>query len=258
MTELHVHHFGDPAGAPLLAVHGITGHGRRFRRSGEEGWPDRHTVAVDLRGHGRSTSAGPWSIAQHVTDLLDTMDAHGLASVDVLGHSYGGAIALALVARSPERVRRLVLLDPALHTPAESGSANALAAISFAGFASPDEAMDARLMGNDTIRDAVQEDLDEHLVQDDDGRWRYRFHAPAIVTGWGELCSPVPRLTTARPTLVVAAGRAPFVTPEIEADLRAQLGDQLSLVRLDCGHMVYWEDFPGTVAAVREFLDPAS
>ena len=51
---------------------------------------------VDLRGHGRSTSDGPWSIAQHVTDLLDTMDAHGLASVDVLGHSYGGAIALAL------------------------------------------------------------------------------------------------------------------------------------------------------------------
>lgn len=255
MTALHVHHFGDQNGAPLLAVHGITGHGRRYRRSGDEGWPSRHTIAVDLRGHGRSTSDGPWSIAQHVTDLLDTMDAHGLASVDVLGHSYGGAIALALLARSPERVRRLVLLDPALHTPAESGTANALAAMTFPGFVSPDEAMQARLMGNEAIRAAVQEDLDEHLVQGDDGRWRYRFHPPAIITGWGELCSPVPRLAVTPPTLVVAANGAPFVTPEIEADLRAQLGDQLSLVRLDCGHMVYWEDFAGTVAAVNGFLD---
>ncbi|MFN8022419.1 MAG: alpha/beta fold hydrolase [Acidimicrobiales bacterium] len=255
MTALHVHHFGDPSGEPLLAVHGITGHGRRFRRSGDEGWPSRHTIAVDLRGHGRSTSDGPWSIAQHVTDLLDTMDAHRLGSVDLLGHSYGGAIALALLARAPERVRRLVLLDPALHTPAENGSANALAAMTFPGFDSPDEAMQARLMGNEAIRAAVQEDLDEHLVQGDDGRWRYRFHPPAIITGWGELCSPVPRLPAAPPTLVVAANGAPFVTPEIDADLRAQLGDQLSLVRLDCGHMVYWEDFPGTVAAVNGFLD---
>jgi lipase len=255
MTALHVHHFGDPSGEPLLAVHGITGHGRRYRRSGEEGWPSRHTIAVDLRGHGRSTSDGPWSIAQHVTDLLDTMDAHGLASVDLLGHSYGGAIALALLARAPQRVRRLVLLDPALHTPAESGSANALAAMAFPGFASPDEAMQSRLMGNETIRDAVQEDLDEHLVQGDDGRWRYRFHPPAIITGWGELCSPVPDLSATVPTLVVAADGAPFVTPQIEHDLRTQLGQQLSLVRLACGHMVYWEDFAGTVAAVTGFLD---
>lgn len=258
MSVLHVHHFGNPSGTPLLAVHGITGHGRRFRRSGEEGWPDRHTIAVDLRGHGRSTGDGPWSIAQHVTDLLDTMDAHGLERTDLLGHSYGGAIALALLARAPERVDRLVLLDPALHTPAENGNANALAAIAFPGFASPEEAMEARIMGNDAIRSAVQEDLDEHLVQGDDGRWRYRFHVPTIVTGWGELCSPVPRLASAPRTLVVAANGAPFVTPEIEADLRAQLGDQLSVVRLDCGHMVYWEDFAGTTAAVTGFLDRPS
>lgn len=254
MTALHVHDLGSPTGTPLLAVHGITGHGLRFRRSAVEGWPDRRTLAVDLRGHGRSTSDGPWSIAQHVTDLIDTLDAFGLDSVDVLGHSYGGAIALALLARAPERVARLVLLDPALHTPAENGTAMAMAAIAFGGFASPEEAMDARLMGNEAIRDAVQEDLDEHLVQGDDGRWRYRIHPPAIITGWGELCSPVPRLPMAPPTLVVAANGAPFVTPEIEADLRAQLGDRLSVVRLDCGHMVYWEDFAGTVAAVNAFL----
>ena len=64
MAVLNVHHFGDPDGEPLLAVHGITAHGRRFRRLAEEALPQRRTVAVDLRGHGRSVYDGPWSIPQ--------------------------------------------------------------------------------------------------------------------------------------------------------------------------------------------------
>ena len=75
MAVLHTHLFGDPGGAPVLAVHGITAHGRRFRRLAEEAWPDRRTLAVDLRGHGRSTADGPWSIPQHVADLIETADA---------------------------------------------------------------------------------------------------------------------------------------------------------------------------------------
>ncbi len=74
MSVLNVHEFGDPGGAPLLAVHGINAHGRRFVRLATEGWPERHTLAVDLRGHGRSTYDGPWNMAQHVTDLIDTLD----------------------------------------------------------------------------------------------------------------------------------------------------------------------------------------
>ena len=106
MTVLHTYELGDPDGEPMLAIHGITAHGRRFRRLAEEAWPERRTVAVDLRGHGHSTSDGPWSIPQHVTDLLDTLDDLGLDGVDVVGHSDGGAIALALLAAAPERVRR--------------------------------------------------------------------------------------------------------------------------------------------------------
>lgn len=254
MALLHVHDFGDPNGRPLLALHGIMGHGGRFRRAATDAWPERRTIAVDLRGHGRSTSDGPWSIAQHVTDVIDTLDAFGIASTDVVAHSYGGAIALALLARSPGRIDRLVLLDPALHTPAENGTANALAAISFEGFRSPDEAIEARSPADDATRAAIAIDVAEHLVEGEDGRFRYRFHPPAVITGWGELCSPIPRLAATPPTLLVAATRAPFVTPEVEADLRAQLGEQLSTVRIDSGHMLYWERFDDTVAAVSAFL----
>jgi pimeloyl-ACP methyl ester carboxylesterase len=59
MTRLTVHHLGRPAGTtdelPILAIHGVRSHGRRFRRLAEEAWPDRSTLAVDLREHGDST-----------------------------------------------------------------------------------------------------------------------------------------------------------------------------------------------------------
>ena len=114
MAVLHTHSFGDPAGVPLLAVHGITAHGGRFRRLAEEAWPHRRTLAPDLRGHGRSTADAPWNVAQLVQDLADTLDAHGVTGpVDVVGHSYGGVVTLAFLAAHPGRVRRLVLLDPA-------------------------------------------------------------------------------------------------------------------------------------------------
>jgi pimeloyl-ACP methyl ester carboxylesterase len=179
MAVLHTHEFGDGAGAPLLALHGVTGHGRRYRRLGDEGWPDRRTVAVDLRGHGRSTSDGPWNVQQHVDDLIDTLDALQLPELDVVGHSYGGTIALALLARAPERVRTLALLDPALTVTAEMADLAALSMIADQGFATVDEAVAFRTGGDERLTETVAAEVADHLVEGDDGRYRFRFHRPA-------------------------------------------------------------------------------
>ncbi|MET0145245.1 MAG: alpha/beta hydrolase [Ilumatobacteraceae bacterium] len=257
MSTLHRYELGDPAGPPLLAVHGITAHGLRFRRLAEECWPTRRTVAVDLRGHGRSTSDGPWSIQQHVTDLLDTLDALALDRVDVVGHSYGGNIGVQLLATAPQRVRRLVLLDPALAQPGSSASEAAMDTIEDAGWASVNEATDARnrgLTADGSINPAVPVEIAEHLTLGDDGRYRFRYHRPTVVTAWGEVCYPLPIALERRPTLLVVAERAGLVSDDVVVGLDAMLGDDLHVVRLDCGHMLYWEAFDETAAAIDAFL----
>jgi lipase len=256
MAVLHTHELGNPNGEPLLAVHGITAHGRRFRRLTEEALADRRVLAVDLRGHGRSTSDGPWSVPQHVADLVQTLDAHGVDHpVDVVSHSFGGVLALRLLADHPGRVRRLVLLDPALEFPGDAAAAMATAAIEHPGWATVEEATLARNTGlGDDIHPAVPEEIDEHLVLADDGRYRFRFHRAAVVTAWGEVCLPIPEPLSPVPTLLVPARRADFVTPEVEARLAALLGDHLRTVAVDSGHMVYWERFDETAAAIVDFL----
>jgi lipase len=255
MAVLNVHELGNPQGEPLLALHGINAHGRRYRKLAEEALTDRRWLAVDLRGHGRSTYDGPWSVPQHVADLCDTLDSLGLAEpIDVVGHSFGGLLALALLAAHPERVRRVLLLDPALLLPGDEVSDIAIEAMQLDGWATVDEALAFRNAGlGDEIHPSVHEEIAEHLVDGDDGRYRFRTHRPAVVTAWGELALPIPEVPQ-RPALLVIGERSDFVTPEVEAALLDRFGDQLHLVRLDCGHLVYWERFDDTAAAIAAFL----
>ncbi|MGH3033109.1 MAG: alpha/beta fold hydrolase, partial [Gaiellaceae bacterium] len=65
--RLHVHEWGDASAAPLVCLHGVGGHGRRFRKLAEERLAAGHRVlAPDLRGHGRSGHDEPWTLEAHV------------------------------------------------------------------------------------------------------------------------------------------------------------------------------------------------
>src|SRR5204862_6283899 len=100
---LHLHEWGERAAPPLVCLHGVTGHGRRFRRLAEERLAERFRVlAPDLRGHGRSDWEPPWTIATHAADVLETLDAFGISRPDWLGPPFGGRLRHAARVRAPQ------------------------------------------------------------------------------------------------------------------------------------------------------------
>src|SRR5687768_11565988 len=104
---LYVHEFGEPSDPPLVALHGVKGHGGRWKRLAEAG---RHVYGVDLRGHGRSPWDPPWTLERYAADVLETIDDLGLERTDVIGHSFGGAVGVYVARAAPARVRRLLLV----------------------------------------------------------------------------------------------------------------------------------------------------
>ena len=78
---LHVHEYGPAGSPPLLAVHGVTGHGARWAAFAEQQLAGYQVIAPDLRGHGRSTPLPPWTLEQHAADLLAVIDGYGLDAV---------------------------------------------------------------------------------------------------------------------------------------------------------------------------------
>lgn len=97
----------------MLTIHGVTEHGRIWHRLAHH-LPEIPIAAPDLLGHGRSPWAAPWTIDANVSALAALLDNQGDGPVVVVGHSFGGAVAMHLAAARPDQVAALVLLDPAV------------------------------------------------------------------------------------------------------------------------------------------------
>jgi lipase len=260
MTRLTVHRLGAPTGnatgLPILAIHGVRSHGRRFRRLAEEAWPDRTTLAVDLRGHGGSTWDPPWDVGTHVADLLETLDAEGVERVAVVGHSFGGCLATHLAATAPDRVERFALLDPAIALAPARAAREAEENRVDDGWPTFEAARDERRADRpDHAKGVVDEDLAAHLRQDPDGRWRFRFERSAVIVGFSEMARPPVSLAGfGGAGLLLVAERGDYVTPALRDALRRDLGPRLTVRTLDVGHMIFWDAFESTGAMVSAFL----
>ncbi|GGG12283.1 alpha/beta hydrolase [Rhodococcoides trifolii] len=240
MPEIEVHTYGPTDGPEVLAIHGMTGHGQRW-----ESWskylPEARIIAPDLIGHGRSRSTPPWSIDAQVEALVDVLDAHASGPVVVVGHSYGGAIAIHLARRSPERVRALALFDPAIGLDPDELLDVAMSTVQHSEYTDADEARAEKLGGawRDVDPALVDAEIEEHLVTTDSGRVRWRLSVPAIVASWGELARPFVLPPADLPVTVVQAMQVqpPYVTAAFEAALRDSL-PHMRYEHFDCDHMV--------------------
>jgi pimeloyl-ACP methyl ester carboxylesterase len=105
---------GGPAGkVPVVFLHSSGGDTRHFTAQLAHLRRSRRAIAVDLPGHGQSPPAASFEIPAVADVLAQALAAHGLDRVVLVGHSWGGAVALALAAQAPQRVAGLLLLDPA-------------------------------------------------------------------------------------------------------------------------------------------------
>jgi lipase len=248
--RLHVHSWGDPDAPPVVCIHGVTGHGERFKRLAEAGWAKRFRVlAPDLRGHGRSGYEPPWTFATHLADLIETLDGLEIDRADVVGHSFGGRLTLELAAAHPKRVRRAVLLDPAIQLLPHIAEVVAEQERSEPIYDSPEDYADRR--ADSPSRELVIEDALLHCERLADGRLRRRTSQPAVISIYGELASaPPPPDTLRAPTLLIHAPSYGLVREE----QLAAYADRVETLAVPGKHMVMWDAFDEVADAVERFL----
>jgi lipase len=251
-----VHRYGPAGPVRMLAIHGLTGYGGRWRHLA--GYlPEIAIAAPDLLGHGRSSWAAPWTIDANVSALAALLNADAPALV--VGHSFGGALALQLAAAHPERVSALLLLDPAVGL-----DGGWMRDIAEAMFSSPDyrgarEARMEKSVGSWSDVDPAWLDMeiDEHLIELPNGRYGWRVSMPAMMSYWSELAREVVLPRAGTPTTLVRAKHTspPYVGDELIAGLHGRLGSDFRLLDFDCDHMVSHSKPTEVAALVRELLE---
>ena len=255
---LHTNRYGPPGPARVLAIHGLTGHGRRWRHLAAGYLSDVGVLAPDLIGHGRSTYAAPWTIDANVAALAGLIESEADGPVVVVGHSFGGAVALHLAAQCPDLLSGVVLLDPAVALDGRW-----MREIAEAMLASPDytdraEARTEKSTGvwADVPPAELDEDLDEHLMALPNGRFGWRVSIPAMVSYWSELARDIALPHRGTPTTLIRAAYQdpPYVTEELIDALSGQLGADFTLRDFACQHMAAQVKPAETAAVIREHL----
>jgi esterase len=111
----------------LLVLHGIYGSGRNWgtiARQLVDARPEWGALLVDLRMHGGSRGFEPphtlAAAAADVDDLVERLDFHAAA---VLGHSFGGKVALVYAGHHADGLRQVWVVDSTLEVREPSGSA---------------------------------------------------------------------------------------------------------------------------------------
>ena len=109
--DLTIPYFKGGRGHPLLYLHGLTGWGR---------WETYH-FSLGITNLVYAPQLPGWSDGQVPTNLTSVrdyaqimaqfLDAVGLEQIDLVGHSFGGWVALYMAVEHPSRVSRLVLVD---------------------------------------------------------------------------------------------------------------------------------------------------
>jgi lipase len=253
-VKLHVEEWGPPDGKRVVCLHGVTSHGRHFAKLAAA-LPDFHVLAPDLLGHGSSVYEPPWDLETHLDAIIETV---GVASAVVIGHSFGGRLALELAARAPKLVPKLVLLDPAIHVQPPVALFAAENARKDRAYVSFDEGIERRYDESQLSRaprELIEEELRGHLVWSDDGGYRYRYCQAAVVAAYGELASQPPPFERARvPTLLVLGERSYLPYDHLLDAHREALAGLLEVVVVPGGHTVLWDALAETAAAVTAFL----
>ncbi|MFG2291595.1 alpha/beta fold hydrolase [Streptomyces sp. NPDC048595] len=250
-TRLHVLDYGGP-GVPLVVLPGITSPAITMDFVVRKLTDLVRPLVLDVRGRGLSDDGGRYDLAAYAEDTEAVVTGLGLDRPVLFGHSMGARIAAVTAVRGKVALRGTVLGDPPMSGPGRGSYPTALTAFL------------------DQLAQAVRgTDADE--VAESWPRWPRREQA--LRARWLASCGREAVLATHRgfeqedffhwwpdvpgPTALLYGAESPVVTAE-GAQEAAALHPSAALVAIpDAGHMLFWDNPPAALAALRAALRAA-
>jgi pimeloyl-ACP methyl ester carboxylesterase len=136
--------WGSGSGPPLVLIHGFSGSAHDFALQIDALAHDRRVLAIDHRGHGRSTKsfdAATYTVDHILDDVIAWLTTTVDGPVDLLGHSMGGRVALRFALAGRELLRSMILMDTTAWSFSFADPAMAELATAYFGSLTPESTM---------------------------------------------------------------------------------------------------------------------
>lgn len=235
---------------PLVLLHGLFLTHHAFSRIIPKLAVDRRVVALDLPGAGDSDRPNAAQVDEYSFEWLadavvETLEALGVSACTLLGHDFGGTLALVLAAKQPDRIRELFLLSPlALTVSLPLQGALAIApSLGLEVFRRTLRRMDfVRFLEQGLSTPELLDEGDAHVFWDRLCRWGGREAAYAMLAQMPSVVRLRDRFAAVSvPTTLVWGDRDEIVPPDHATRLAALLPNASEVLIDGCGHNPAYE-----------------
>lgn len=240
----------------MIVLHGLLGSSRNWLSTGRDLARHFHVFALDARNHGKSPHAPEMTYESMMADIIDWMDAQGLARATIVGHSMGGKTAMLLACRHPERVERLVVVDIAPKDYQWAAHRSEFAAMTELDLVSLTSRSEAELRFEARVSNlTMRKFLSTNLERGNNGAWRWQINLPVLTDSLPvmEKNALQPKDCFAGPTLFVLGGRSRYAESGDHDLIRKHFPAARIEVIADSGHNPHMDAREKFVALVKEF-----
>ena len=251
---MHLNFKKSGSGPPLVILHGLFGSLDNWFSIAKE-LVDHFTLyLVDQRNHGDSPHSTEWNYGVMVEDLRELLDAEGLDSVFLMGHSMGGKTVMNFAVRYPERVRKLIVGDIApRHYPIHHQEIlEGLNALDLSQLQSRKEADD--LLAPYMPELGIRQFLLKSLGRDANG-FAWKVNLSVITQHIEEVGKALDEGTVFEgPTLFLGGANSSYIQEKDLSDMKRHFPNCTWISIPNAGHWLHAEQPQAVVAEMRKFL----
>lgn len=245
---------GDPAGTPVVFLHGYSDSWHSYELVLPHLPPSVHAYALSQRGHGNSSKpAVGYHPDDFAADVVAFMDRLRIRRAVVVGHSMGGTVAQAFALRHPERVHALVLVGSFADFNKESMREMSKVV---AGFTDPVSTGFGREFQRSSLHRPIPEAFFETMVAES-GKLPARVWQ-GVLAGLLRVDFSGKLKTLRVPTLLVWGDRDAMALRDDQYRLQSAIAGSKLLVYEGTGHAVHWEEPERFAKDLVEFLNLVS
>lgn len=253
MKQLHGIDSGSSDEVVVL-LHGLFGSASNLGVLAKALEADFRVIRLDLRNHGRSFHADEMSLADMADDVARYLDAHNIASANLLGHSLGGKVAMQLALSDPDRVRRLVVADiaPVVYPRHHDAILDALKSIDLRALKSREQADEVLRSAVDSA--GVRQFLLKNLGRGEEGGWAWKMNLAAIDQHYDELRQAPEGSPYAGPVLFIKGDDSDYIQAEHSAVIKRLFPAAAYKIIQGAGHWLHADKPAAFNQLVQRFL----
>ncbi len=245
-------------GAPLFILHGVFGSLDNWLTVGKELALSNEVFLIDLRNHGHSDHSDEMNYKAMANDIKELMAGENLDSINLLGHSMGGKVAMTFATTYPELVNQLIVVDisPREYPPHHQQIFEGFHSVNLEKLSSRKEADEqmSEIIKNFGVRQFILKNLAR-----EEGKFIWKINLKIIEKNIAEIGKPLPLgMIFSNNTLFIGGAKSDYIKSSDQVLIKKHFPKASIAMVEDAGHWVHAENPKELIQLVSKFLSTSN